>query len=65
MMQEITIMTRLKEVLANMTPEEAAEGIAAAASEVFPLLSDEQRIKIITGMTGGPDTDKVSSMVHL
>jgi H+/Cl- antiporter ClcA len=52
-----------------MPPGQAAQEIAAMAAEVFPLLSDEERLWIIVGMTGGQakaqGEDKVSSMVHL
>ncbi len=62
-------MNDFLDILRTMPPEEAARGVADAASEVFLLLSDEQRLTIIVGMTGGQGTeqgeDKVSSMVHL
>ena len=62
-------MNEFRDILRTMPPEEAAWVVADAAAEVFPLLSDEQRLTIIVGMTGGQGTeqgeDKVSSMVHL
>ncbi|SMP38803.1 hypothetical protein SAMN06295888_101170 [Desulfonatronum zhilinae] len=62
-------MNNFRDILSTMPPEEAARVVADAAAEVFPLLSDEQRLTIIVGMTGGQGTeqgeDKVSSMVHL
>nr|WP_028572995.1 hypothetical protein [Desulfonatronum lacustre] len=62
-------MNNFRNILRTMPPEEAARVVADAAAEVFPLLSDEQRLTIIVGMTGGQGTeqgeDKVSSMVHL
>lgn len=62
-------MKTLRDILRDMPPEEAAQVVAAAAADIFHLLSDEQRLAIIVGMTGGQGTeqgeDKVSSMVHL
>ncbi|PTN36349.1 hypothetical protein C6366_09810 [Desulfonatronum sp. SC1] len=62
-------MNEFRNALRDMPPEEAARIVADVAADVFPLLSDEQRLAIIVGMTGGQGTeqgeDKVSSMVHL
>ena len=62
-------MKTFRDTLRNMPPEEAAQVVAAAAADIFPLLSDEQRLAIIVGMTGGQGAerggDKVSSLVHL
>nr|WP_045218266.1 hypothetical protein [Desulfonatronum thioautotrophicum] len=62
-------MHTFRDTLRDMPPEEAARVLADAAAGVFPLLSDEQRLAIIVGMTGGQGAergeDKVGSMVHL
>ena len=62
-------MSQFQQLVSGMSPGQAAQEIAAMAAEVFPLLSDEERLRIIVGMTGGQGTergeDKVSSMVHL
>jgi hypothetical protein len=62
---ELCIMTQLQHILANMSPSKAAQAIAAASMEIFPLLSEEERLAIIAGMIEGRTSDKVSSMVHL
>lgn len=62
-------MSQFQQLVSGMPPGQAAQEIAAMAAEVFPLLSDDERLRIIVGMTGGQakaqGEDKVSSMVHL
>ena len=58
-------MDELGKILGCMEPEEAANAIAKAAREIFPLLDEEKRRDVITQMLGEPGEDKVVGLVHL
>ena len=57
-------MSKIKQVVERMDPEEAASEIASIMKKLFPLLSEETRLKFVAGLIGDPRADKVTSMVH-
>jgi len=58
-------MDEMKTALGRMEPKEAAQAIALAAKEVFPLLGEEERRDFLEQLLGGTGEDKVVGMVHL
>lgn len=57
-------MSKIKQVVEKMDPEEAASEITSIMKKLFPLLSEEIRLKFVAGLAGDPGGDKVTSMVH-
>jgi len=58
-------MGKIKQLVDSMDPHEAASEIAMLMKNLFPLLSEEARLKFVAGLAGDPKGDKVTSMVHL
>jgi hypothetical protein len=58
-------MDEISTILERMEPKEAAETIARAARELFPLLDEGERRNVIEQMIGEPGEDKIVGMVHL
>ena len=58
-------MAKIKQLVDNMNPDEAAAEITAIMKNLFPLLSEEARLQFIAGLAGEPGGDKLTSMVHL
>jgi hypothetical protein len=58
-------MSKIKQLVDSMDPYEAASEIAVIMKNLFPLLSEEARLKFVAGLAGDSRGDKVTSMVHL
>ena len=58
-------MAKIKQLVDSMNPDEAAAEIAVIMKNLFPLLSEEARLKFIAGLAGDSRGDKLTSMVHL
>ena len=58
-------MDEVETLLGRMEPRQAAEVVARAAREIFPLLDDGERREFITAMLGEPGGDQVVGLVHL
>ena len=58
-------MGKIKQLVDNMDPDEAAAEIAVIMKNLFPLLSEEARLKFVAGLAGNSAGDKLTSMVHL
>jgi hypothetical protein len=58
-------MVEIRKILADMAPEEALSAIGAILQELFSSLDDETKMDFLSKLFGAPNTDKVSSMVHL
>ncbi len=57
-------MSKIKQLVDSMDPYEAAYEIAMIMKNLFPLLSEEARLKFVAGLAGDSGGDKVTSMVH-
>ena len=57
-------MSKIKQLVDGMDPEEAASELAAIMKKLFPLLTEETRHKFVTSLAGGSADDKLTSMVH-
>jgi hypothetical protein len=57
-------MSKIKQLVDNMDPYEAASEIAAIMKNLLPLLSEEARLKFVAGLVGDSGGDKLTSMVH-
>jgi len=58
-------MSKIKQLIDSMDPEEAAAEIAVIMKKLFPLLSEEARLKFVESLAGNSGGDKLTSMVHL
>ncbi len=58
-------MSKIKQLVDSMDPDEAAAEIAVIMKNLFPLLSEEARLQFVTGLAGDSSGDKLTSMVHL
>jgi hypothetical protein len=57
-------MTKIEQLVDKMDPEEAASEITSIMKKLFPLVSEETRLKFVAGLAGDPGGDRVTSMVH-
>lgn len=58
-------MGKIKQLVDSMDPYEAASEISTIMKNLFPLLSEEARLKFVASLAGDSKGDKVTSMVHL
>ena len=58
-------MNEIARIVSRMEPNAAAQALAQAARDVFPLLSDGEQREFIERMLGEPGEDKVGGLVHL
>ena len=58
-------MGKIKQLVDSMEPDEVAAEIAVIMKNVFPLLSEDARLKFVAGLAGDSPGDKLTSMVHL
>jgi len=58
-------VNKIKELVNNMEPQEAASVLAFAIKNLFPLLDENTRIRFVMDLIGDSGDEKVSSMVHL
>ncbi len=55
----------IQQIIAEMDPKEALAALAEAGQALLPHLDAEARLDFLARMAGGPNEDKVASMVHL
>ncbi len=58
-------MNEIKGILSRMEPKVAADAVAHAARDIFPLLNETEQRGFIGQMLGEPAEDKVVGLVHL
>lgn len=58
-------MNEIKAILSRMEPKAAADAIASAARDIFPLLNEGEQRDFMERMLGEPGDDKVVGLVHL
>ena len=57
---------QLEKILDQMTPETAVAEMGRQVRRLFPLVSEDARIRFVMNLGEEPDgEDKVSSLVHL
>jgi hypothetical protein len=55
----------LKKIIAQMEPGAAASAMALLLKELFPLLDEGARVRLVADLIGGSEGEKVVSLVHL
>lgn len=58
-------MVEIPKMLSEMDPHEALSFIGAILQNLLFDLDDETKMDFLSRLFGAPDTDKVSSLVHL
>jgi len=58
-------MEELRQILASLEPAEALNVLLPRVRELLALLDEQARLAFVEGLLGGPEGDKVSSMVQL
>ena len=58
-------MEDLVNIVKRMGPEEATAAVGRAVKELFAVLDEESRGRFLMELVADPQTDKVSSLVHL
>jgi len=56
---------RFREWVNGMDPEEAASRMVIALKELFSVLDEDTKFKLVMDLFGDSGEDKVGSMVHL
>jgi hypothetical protein len=56
---------KLKRIIAQMEPGEAASSLALVIKDLFSLLDRDARLRFIVDLTGDSGNVDVSSLVHL
>ncbi len=56
---------RIQKMIDQMEPEEAASALSTVLRDLFPLLTEETRLDVISNLVGVSSDEKVSSLVHL
>ena len=56
---------KIRKLVDNMAPEEAALALAGVLKKLFPLLEDETRLELVSNLVGTSSDEKVTSLVHL
>ena len=56
---------KIQEIIDHMEPEEAASALLTVLRKIFPLLTEETRLSLISNLVDAPSHEKVSSLVHL
>lgn len=56
---------KLKQIIEQMEPREAASSLALILKELFMLIDEDDRVQFIVNLVGNAGDDKVASLVHL
>jgi hypothetical protein len=56
---------KIQKLVDNMEPEEAALALTGVLQNVFLLLEEETRLKLVSNLVGTPSDEKLASLVHL
>ncbi len=56
---------KLKQILEQMEPREAASSLALVLKHLFMLIDEDDRVHFINDLIGDTGDDKVASLVHL
>jgi hypothetical protein len=58
-------MDEILSIANRMEPEQALAAVGKALKSIFPVLSEESRVRFLLDLVGESQEDKVSSLVHL
>ncbi len=58
-------VSKIRQIVDGMNPEEAAMEMADVMKGIFPILGEEARLSFVMNLVGESGQDKVASLVHL
>jgi hypothetical protein len=56
---------KIKQIIKQMGPGEAASSLALVVKDLFLLIDEDERSQFIVNLLGNAGDDKVASLVHL
>jgi len=56
---------RLRQMVAEMEPHEAASALALVLKDLFSVMDEGDRVQFVVNLLGNSGDDKVASLVHL
>lgn len=58
-------MKEIQQILDKMEPEEALAELVPSIKKIISHLDEEAKVSLVAELIGGPNKDKISSMVNL